>query len=280
MKVELGRFEGVPSDIYHNKMAYAYSRSDIDAVSMSPSNLIQKRNGPRNETDSLLFGQAFHARMEHHDNESTYLKLVAVPPALSRATKEGKEAHAKFEAENKGKLILDTKEWDLLENMLLSLKAHPDANALLTTKGLAEETFVWRDPDTGIICKCRPDKRLLEAPPGLPEHMVIDWKTARACDFKSLRDSIGENRYHVQAAFYLDGIKAVLGHDVGPFVNVFIEKGNRFRVVLGVLTDDAIEEGRRIYKANLVKIAECEKTKVWPGFVDFNLPTWAQAAAF
>lgn len=275
MKIQLGRFEGIPSQVYHNEMNFAYSRSDVEAISMSPSNLIQKRNGPRNETDALLFGQAFHARMEHHEIQDNYLRLVAVPPKDDRRTVAGKEAHAKFEAESKGKLILDTKDWDLLENMLLAVKAHPDANSLLNAKGMAEETFVWRDADTGVICKCRPDKRLLEAPPGLPEHLVIDWKTAKSCDPHDLKNAIGENKLHVQAAFYLDGIKAVLGHDVGPFVNVFIEKGSKFRVVLGVLNDEAIKAGRQIYKTNLARIAECEKLGFWPGFVDFSLPAWA-----
>lgn len=271
----LGRFEGVSNETYHNELTYAVSKSDLDAVELSPSNLIQKRNGPRVESDALLFGQAFHARLEHFDNQDAYLNMVAVPPSLSRATKEGKEAHAKFEAENAGKLILDSKEWDLLENMLLAVKAHPDANALLSAKGIAEETFVWQDPDTGVICKCRPDKRLLEAPAGLPDGMVLDWKTARSCERRDLRNSIAEYRYHVQAAFYLDGIRAVLGHDVGPFVHAFIEKGNRFRVVLGVVGEHSIEEGRKAYKAELAKIAECQKDNVWPGFVDFELPTWA-----
>jgi exodeoxyribonuclease VIII len=280
MKIELGRFEGIPSETYHNEMNYAYSRSDVDAVSTSPSNLILKRKGPKVESDALLFGKAFHARMEFHDTQNEYLKLVAVPPSDDRRTVAGKAAHAKFEEESKGKLILDPKEWDVLENMLLAVKAHPDANALLQARGKVEETFVWRDPDTGVVCKCRPDKRLLEAPPGLPEHLIIDWKTTRGCDPYELKKSVAEFRYHVQAAFYLDGIRTVLGHDVGPFVNVFIEKGYGFNVVLGVLTDDAIEEGRRIYKANLQRIAECEKTGIWPGFVDLSLPNWAAASAF
>ncbi len=280
MKNQLGRFEGIPSDVYHNEMTWAYSHSDLEAATLSPSNLIQKRTGPQNETDSLLFGRALHARMEHHNNQGEYLKLVAVPPREDRRTVAGKEAYAKFEAESKDKLILDTKDWDLLENMLLGVQAHPDANNLLKAKGIAEETFVWRDPDTGVICKCRPDKRLLEAPAGLSTpHMVLDWKTAKSCDKNDLKWSIHEYNYHVQAAFYLDGIRAVLGHEVGPFVNVFMEKGNRFRVVLGVIDDQGIEKGRQIYKEALGRIAECEKLGIWPGFVDFSLPTFSNAAA-
>src|SRR5690606_14217060 len=130
---------------------------------------------------------------------------------------------------------------------------------LLEAKGINEETFVWQDEDTGVICKCRPDKRIIEPPSGLPDGIIIDWKTIDSCSFKNIQNSIGEYYYDMQAAFVLDGIKAVLGHDVGPFVNVFMEKGNRFRVVCGVLDDGSIEEGRRLYKEQLEKIAQCQK---------------------
>lgn len=268
----LGRFEGISAETYHKELTYAYSNSDLSAAAISMSNVVQRRNGPDMETDALLFGRAFHARMEHYSNQDNYLGLVAVPPSVDGRTTEGKLLKKQFEESSKGKLILDAKDWDLLENMLSAVKAHPDANSLLEAKGVVEETFIWKDADTGVICKCRPDKRILEAPNGLPDNMVIDWKTAKSCDVRELTYAIESRRYHVQAAFYLDGIKAVLGHDVGPFVNVFIEKGSQLRVVLGVINDDDIETGRQIYKMELAKIAEAQKSGIWGGFVDFSLP--------
>lgn len=274
-KLTEGKYTDVTNEQYHRELLGAYSKSDLDAMALSPSNLIQKRNGPRVQSDALSFGQAFHARMEHHANQAEYLKLVAVPPSISRVSKEGKEAHAKFEAENSSKLVLDTKDWDTLENMLGAVCAHPDARSLLVADGVNEETFIWQDRDTGVWCKCRPDKRITRAPQGLPNNMVIDWKTSADCSPHKLQSSIAEYRYHVQAAFYLDGISQVMGHPVGPFVNVFIEKGRSYRVVLGVLEEGAIQVGRDLYKAALARISECEETNVWPGFVDFSLPTWA-----
>jgi len=277
--IQLGRFEGLPNHTYHKEIPWAYSKSDLEAMMLSPSNLIQRRKGPDSESAALEFGTAFHARLEHFNDQDAYLKLVAVPPTADKRTKEGKAAHEKFEFENKAEITLDRKQWDLIENMLLAVQAHPDANELLLAPGLAEETFVWKDKDTGVICKCRPDKRILKAPVGMPDHMILDWKTAASCDYRDLKNDIGERFYDMSAALTLDGIAAVLGHDVGPFVNVFVEKGNRFRVVLGVVDDGSIAEGRRLYKAQLEKIAQCSRDAIWPGFVDFTLPAWRMMGA-
>lgn len=273
-QVLLGRFENITNEQYHKELLHAFSKSDLTAMMLSPSNMVQRRVGPSKPSDAKEFGTAFHARLEHYNNEDAYLKMVAVPPTADKRTKEGKAAHEAFEKANTAPIVLDPKEWDLLENMLLAVKSHPDANELLMAEGINEETFIWKDEETGVICKCRPDKRITKAPLGMPDNIIIDWKTAASCERKDLQNAIGERYYDMQAALITDGVAAVLGHSVGPFVNVFIEKGRDFRVVLGVVDDASIEEGRRLYKEQLRQIAYCQKNNSWPGFVDFSLPTW------
>lgn len=278
MEQKQGRFDQISNETYHNEIPWAYSKSDLDEIGISPSNLVQKRKGPKNDSDALRFGSAMHLRFEFQANEDEYLKRIAVPPDASRATKEGKALHAEFELEmeRNPKLVIDRKEWDQIERMLAAVKAHPDANLLLNAKGALEETFIWQDPDTGVWCKCRPDKRVLEAPAGFPEDMLIDWKTVSSCNPRDLEKSIAEYGYHIQAAFCTDGVSRILGRKVGPFVNGFIEKNGQHRVVLGLIRDEDIEAGRRLYKEQLAKIAECTKSGVWPGFVDLSLPAWAR----
>ena len=270
-----GRYEGVPNESYHKELLWAYSNSDLQAATLSPSNLLQKRNVERKDTPAFKFGRAMHARFEHFENESEYLKLVAVPPKMDKRTKEGKLAFEAFDLSIGNRLVLNEKEWDELEGMLAAVKAHPDANTLLNAKGINEETFIWQDKDTGVWCKCRPDKRVIESANGLPANMVLDWKTTTSCDKRDLEKSIADYNYHIQAAFYLDGISQVLGETVGPFVNVFIEKGGSNVVVLGVLSDASIERGRILYKAALERIASCQSSNNWWGFVDLSLPNWA-----
>lgn len=274
MNLTQGRYSTISNEEYHRKLLSAYSKSDIDAVMLSPANLIQKR-ATILDTDAVRFGQAMHSRLEFFDSDQKYLDLVAVPPKADGRTVEGKALKAEFEKMSKGKLILDEKEWDLLERMLAGLKSNPEACGLLSANGVNEETFVWEDKDSGVFCKVRPDKRVITAPKGLPDNIVVDWKTIDSCDRRNIQKSIFERGYHIQAAMITDGLEQVLGYSIGPFVNVFIEKNRPNRVLCVVIPDSDIELGRRIYKENLTTIAACLKKGVWPGFVDIGLPSWA-----
>lgn len=271
-----GCFEGIPSSVYHKELP-GYSKTDLDAAEISAANVIQRRKFGEVDSDSLRLGQAMHFRLEHFDNEAEYLAGVLAAPKVDKRTTIGKEAWAKFEAEsaNSSKIILTQEEWDENEELVRAMCAHPEAHLLLKTKGLNEETFIWQDKDTGVICRIRPDRRLLEAPKGLPENIVIDWKTIKSCDKREISKSIYDRRYHVQAAFITDGLKAVLGIDA-TFVNVFIEKGPFKRIVCAVMPDHDIDRGRQEYKKNLATIAQCEQSGIWPGFVDIGLPDWSR----
>lgn len=277
MEIKLGRFQNISNYEYHNLMPYAYSNSDLVSFIDSPSNLIQKRNGPRKETAALNFGQALHARLEHHENQDDYLKLVAVPPSVDRRTKEGKDLHAKFELESVDKIVLKPDEWDTLENMLEGMRCHPDGNRVLNAKGFREETFVWIDKDTGVICKCRPDKWIAESQFGLPEYLVTDWKSIdniKKSLEREIQSVIFERKYYMQAALMVDGMKEVLNKEI-DFFFTFMEKTGKYRTYLAVPDKAMIEKGRELYKRQLEGIAECQKKDLWTGFKDISLPAYA-----
>jgi len=266
-------------EAYHKspELRFAYSSSDLDAVRLSPSNLIQKRARSL-DTDALRTGRADHLRLEYFDNPDEYLKRIIPEPKINKQSNAGKEAWAKWLQDKalldkEGKIILSQDEFDDVELRLSNLMAHPDAFQLLKAKGIAEETFIWQDKDSGVWCKCRPDKRILQGPSKIFENLIIDWKTVRA--FDSIVDLGWESlkrNYHTKAAFISDGVKSVLGKEPGPFVNVFVEKGGLGRVVCAVIDEQDIENGRRQYKADLAAIAQAEKSNVWAGFVDLKLP--------
>jgi hypothetical protein len=269
----------VDIEAYHKspEWAFAYSSSDLDAVRLSPANIIAKRALPI-DMDALRLGRAVHARLEFYNNDDAYLKMILAEPKCDKRTTAGKEKFAKWEqelalADTSGKIVLSQKEWDEVEAMKEQLMAHPEAKHLLEAPGIAEETFIWQDADTGVWCKCRPDKRLTSGPSDLFINMPIDWKTVKP--FDGLRDLSyeAENRnYHTKAAFIYDGIRTVLEKDPGPFCNVFIEKGGFRKVVCALMPDADLERGRQQYKEDLARIAHSLKSGIWGGFVDLSLP--------
>ncbi|MCV6037263.1 PD-(D/E)XK nuclease-like domain-containing protein, partial [Escherichia coli] len=61
----------------------------------------------------------------------------------------------------------------------------------------------WEDPETGILCRCRPDKIIPEF------HWIMDVKTT--ADIQRFKTAYYDYRYHVQDAFYSDGYEAQFG---------------------------------------------------------------------
>lgn len=274
-KNQLGHMPGLAIEKYHGpEMSYAISKSGLDAAAISAANYQQYLNGPKADSDAFRLGRAFHTLLEFHGQPEEFQKRVAVVPKIDGRTTAGKEAKEKFNKDAFGKLVLSHDECEQLERMLAAVNAHPEASGFLNYEAANEETFVWKDKHTNQICKCRPDRRMLKVPRGLPPNIVLDWKTCESPSdgniIRAIAKSCETRRYHVQAAFISDGIEAVLGIKVTHFVNVFVEKSGSHRVVCVVLSDEKIQEGREEYKRNLATIAHAEKTNVWGGFVDIE----------
>ena len=71
--------------------------------------------------------------------------------------------------------------------------------------GYPEVTLIWRDPRTGVLCKCRPDY--------LKSKAVIDLKSFANSRDRSIRNAIihaiAANHYAFQPPIYLEGIDEV-----------------------------------------------------------------------
>ena len=137
-----------------------------------------------------------------------------VAEKFDRRTKEGKEAAARFEEANHGKIVITSEEMATLSLVQRAVFAHQGAARLLST-GDAELSAFWRDAETGLSCKCRPDWFNGEA--------IVDLKTCLDASSGGFARSIANFGYDIQAAYYVDGIKAVTGMEL-PFLFIAVEK--------------------------------------------------------
>lgn len=207
------------------------------------------------------------------------------------------DVKAEWMANNGHRNVLTAEQWDQLHQMRDAVMAHPAAAALLTgAPGVAERSVYWRDPVTGLLCRCRPDFWRQDG-------IVVDVKTTEDASAEGFSKSIAHWRYHVQAPFYLDGINTMreqykpsgLDLPVPPaaaraFVFLAVEKTARVvdGVAMGVgvyvLDQESMELGRIEYRQDMERIAECTRSGVWPGYGDkiqpIELPRWkiAQSA--
>lgn len=177
----------------------------------------------------------------------------------------------------RGAIPLKPSEYAQVHAMAKKLREHPIASALLTPEGgKAEQTMVWQDQETGIMCRS-----LVDWLPATGRRMVLaDYKTAPSANPDEFRSSVNKWGYHQQNCWYLDGIRA-LGLDDDPdFVFVVQMKTAPYLVSLVRLDEEALRVGaERNRKARRI-FAECQESGYWPGFTDFeiaevSLPSYA-----
>lgn len=194
---------------------------------------------------------------------------------------------AQWLANNASRVVLTQEEWDQLHQMRDAALAHPAARALLTGRpGVAEHSIYWTDPDTGLLCRCRPD--FLR-----DDGVIVDVKTCEDASLEGFTRSIAKWRYHVQAAFYMDGIEQAQREVRAPdwcvpkpraFVFLAVEKGARvvdgqaLGVATYVLDSESLAAGRIEYTQDLLAVRDSQAANLWPGYSttieSISLPAW------
>lgn len=230
-----------------------YSKSGLDLVNRSMAHWFARDS--RKTTAALDFGAAFHCAVLTPDIFKTE---YIVAPDIDRRTKAGKEAWS--ELQECGKKILSAPDNETVVAIQSAVFSHPTARQLLT-QGDAEESFFWVDKTTGVQSKCRPDYLRRD-------NIVIDIKTTEDASYPAFRRSVYKYRYHVQGAFYMDGVSAVTGAKHDDFVLLAVEKTPPYGVAIYRLFDDLINEGRVAYEQNLRDIAAYQLVGdgAWAGY--------------
>lgn len=179
-----------------------------------------------------------------------------------------------------GKTILTPAQWRDVRGMRDAALENPRLCNLLTDpRGMAELSAYWRDEETGLLCRCRPDLWVGD--------VVLDVKTTDDAREDAFRRSVEKWRYYVQAALYLDGLRQAAEQAGGlpdglevPRYFVFgaIEKRAPYLNAAYVLDATSMDIGRREYREDLDALASAVRTDEWPGYPSevqpISLPEW------
>lgn len=236
------------------------SKSGLDLVAKSPlhywSKYLDPNREPESPTPALILGSAFHSIvLEPHKFNTEF----AVAPKVDRKTSAGKQIWSDFEELNSHKTLLTSDQYDTIQRMRDSVRNHPAVDALLST-GVAEQTLHWTDQATGVPCKARPDWMTARG-------IIVDLKSTEDASIEAFSRSSYSYRYHVQSAFYLDGLSA---QNDGPafdtFVFVAVEKSPPFAVAVYVADEQFVTHGRETYMCNLEMYKRCVEKGDWHGY--------------
>jgi hypothetical protein len=258
-----------PNAVYH--ASEPVSKSDLARIARSPAWFKYCQDNPPKQTDSMLFGSAFHKFVLEPDD---FDKEFVVAPIIDKRTKAGKEQYAEFIEANPGKSIIGADDFEIIKGMRESIVANKYAKALI--QGVTERSFYWTDAITGEKCKCRPDviRKI-----GM-RNVVVDLKSCESAatdDFQ--RDAINCS-YDLQAYMYTEGLRNITGEE-HDFIFVAVEKKPPY--LLNILQADEfiLKRGEALFREYLGIYHECKQTGNWYGYNGFSgaintltLPAW------
>ncbi|EAA7155398.1 exonuclease VIII [Salmonella enterica] len=270
--IQPGIYYDIPNEAYH--AGPGVSKSQLDDIADTPAIYLWRKNAPvdTEKTKSLDTGTAFHCRVLEPEEFS---KRFIIAQEFNRRTSAGKEEEKTFleECARTGRTVLTAEEGQKIELMYQSVMALPLGQWLVESAGYAESSVYWEDPETGILCRCRPDKIIPEF------HWIMDVKTT--ADIQRFRTAYYDYRYHVQDAFYSDGYRAQFG-EIPTFVFLVASttaECGRYPVEIFMMGEDAKLAGQREYRRNLQTLAECLNNDEWPAIKTLSLPRWAKENA-
>lgn len=244
------------------------SHSGIVKLLKSPEHYLQYKIGGDEPTPAMEFGSAFHAFILEPE---VFASQYVLAPKFDKRTKDGKEAAAKWDEENQGKTALAADQMDALTAMRESVFKHGGAAGMLVT-GEAESSLYWTDEITGLKCRIRPD--------WLFDGGMADLKSCVSASKADFAKAVANLGYDIEAAFYVDGMKAVTGKSV-DFFFIAVEKTAPYTTACYKASQEMIEIGRAKYRGGLELLKWCQENKQYPGYQPngeietIDLPRWA-----
>ena len=215
----------------------------------------------RTATKAMNIGRAAHDWVLQGD---TFEEGIAVmPPELDLRSNAGKAFAA--QAEGEGKTLIRSHEFEQIKAMKEAL-LRSEMVRLALSGGRIEPSLFWKDDETGVWLRCRPDF--------LPNVMrfIPDYKTSTSCTPADFARSVKDYGYHIQAAHYLAGIEAVTGEKPDAFFFIVQEKTAPYLVSLITLDEVALWWGQQLSRRAIRTFADCLDRGWWPGY-DGNVST-------
>lgn len=311
--IEPGVYQ-IDNEAYHR--GPGISKSGLDLINQSPDHYAEAylRGRRREPTPAMILGDMVHkAILEPDLFKAKYAKLpnptdipgclVTVDDLKKKATELGIEKglsgskgsiinllvekeptlvdfiwekiEDKHRKANEGKTIIKAEDFDTCMEMVKKVHAHPRCQEGLL-QGVPEQSMYWIDRETGVLCKARPDFLRTNG-------VIIDVKTTQDASLKEFEKSIANFRYHVQAAFYIDGLATLfdLNPDDVAFVFIAVEKTAPYGISVFRCNHAMVEKGRQLYRRDLELYAKCLRDNHWPSYTheiqEIGLPAWAWA---
>lgn len=242
------------------------SCTGLKKIAVSPAHF---KHGEFKQTAAMAMGSATHSAIL--EPESFAKQYVTLPAGKDRRSTEYKALCASHGTDN----VLVSADASQIGAMQSAVRANPVANKwLYQEQGRNELSVYAKDPETGILVRCRFD-RLLD------RGFSPDLKTTTDASPRGFSNAIAKYGYAFQAAFYMDTYFWATGDVLDGFGFVAVESKAPHNVMCYRLDDESIAVGREQYRSALNIYANCLESGVWDGYDGaseeqmIGLPFWA-----
>lgn len=210
-------------------------------------------------TDALEFGKAVHCLLL---GDEVFSESFAVRPSKFKDYKTDAAQQWRNETRKAGKTIVTADQIERIERIARDASTYPIIKAGVLN-GRAERTICWKDRETGIWLKVRPD-----VIPNV-DGIFTDLKTASKFDEDFLERQIFDAAYYLQAAM-IRMVCRELGIPFETFVLLYVLNDDVPDTAHVELSGHDIDRGERAIRWCLKTIRHCLDAGEWPGARPFD----------
>ena len=232
------------------------SNSMLSNISVSPKYFEYRLNNPMKASPAMDFGRAFHKFVLEKDQfDLTY----DIAPECDKRTKEGKEQWKNYLESLGEKETITLKDYNIISKMSSVILKDNVASDLLSN-GEAEKIICWENKEFDVKCKGMLDYYTKYEIMDTKVTRIVDLKTTSTASSKGFLDTIRKYKYHKQAAYYMDAVKA------DHFYIIAIEKYPPYGMNIFEISGELLQEGRDLYRKELDIYASCLHNKRFPDY--------------
>lgn len=155
----------------------------------------------------------------------------------------------------------------------------------LIANGVTETSMYGRDGSTGLRVKIRPDCMLFEEQVGA--NIILSVKTTSAGNIDAFMRDAAKYRYELAEGMYLKVASDITGRRFSGTLMLVAQTVIPFQCALVWLDAEDLEIGKYKYQQAIDVVAECKRTRRWPGFESYaedgtgiiqaRFPSWIRA---
>ena len=205
-------------------------------------------------TEAMAFGTLVHLMLECPEWRA---ELAVAPDFGDLRKKASRETKAEWVKEHEDKIQCTSEQLGALLRIEENCKSKPMINVLLD--GAKHEVSGFWDGQYDVPCKFRAD--VVTA-----DNVIIDWKTCQ--DATKFMWDAKKWQYHLQAAFYLEGLGAVVKEKLQDFMFVAIESVPPYDCLIYHLDYDSLQRGQQMVSDAMLVYAENSQREKWEGYSD------------